>query len=262
MSTQKSNWHTSNTKLAAALGALTFPIRTQVYQDLRTGKVNTLFHVGDTSVNGRHHRASLLEAWRNGGLVESEPMHPLLQGLRCQHNYELLLDAQKQGRRIRLVGVAGGRATEYRDGEEAAELQRTLHRWQTMDLSLVAALGTLGVPVIAIQQQGDRHLYTLPLEGHPLLQEDGTHQRMNALTLGQRSDPGRHELLLETRDPDHPLVAAYNARAVYVQLIRHLREEGRLIVHRPPGTGLGKMAITSDNPAENVKAKLFKHFRS
>lgn len=257
----QANWSTSNTKLAAALGALLFPVRTQVYQDSRSGKVTTYFHVGDVSVDGNYQRAPLLDAWRKGDLAKEVPLHPLLQGLRAEHNYELLIDAQKQGRRLRLVGVAGSYATEYRDGEEAAELLFAKMRWQTMDLSLVAALGTLGVPVIAIEKQDGRHLYTLPLEGHPLKQMDGTVARYNGLNLGQRSQPGKHELLLESTAPDHPLVAAYNARAVHVQLIKHLHEEGRLIVYRPPGVGLGRMAITTEDPAENVKKKLRDHFR-
>lgn len=95
---------------------------------------------------------------------------------------------------------------------------------------------------------------------HLLRLRDGSVGRYNRINTAQRAAPGSHNLFLEKSDPDHPLVAAYNARSVHVQLRRHLREKGRFVLHRPPGVG-GRMAITTEDAAANVKERLFKHFR-
>ena len=169
-------WQTTNTKLASCLGLLKLPLRTQVTQDARSGGVITQFFVGDQSIGGGrvYARDFILAAWKKGTLEVQEPLHPFLQGLRAEHNYDMLLDAQKQGRRIRLVGVAGSHAAEYRDGEELPEMLNASMVFQLADLSLVAALGTLGIPCIKKEWNGKHHLYTLPVEGHALKQRDGS----------------------------------------------------------------------------------------
>jgi len=253
-------WQTQNTKLASALGQLQIPIRTQVTQDERTGKVLTQFFLGAQSVgvNPPWNRDWILQAWQNGSLEKEQPLHPFLQGLRVEHNHELLMDAVKQGRRIRLVGVADGYASEYRDGEELPEMQRAAMGFRLADISLVAALGTLGIPVINFEFDGKKHIFTLPVEGHPLKQIDGTVQRYNGITLAQRQE-GSRDLLLELRDPRHPLVAAYGTRQVHQQLLRHLSQERRILLVRPEGTQ--RKAFITDNATGVVMDKVREHFR-
>jgi hypothetical protein len=274
-------WQTTNTKLASALGQLRFPIRGQVTQDDRSGKVMTQFFIGDESIGTTpiYKRDFILQNWSAGALEKSEPLHPFLQGLRVEHNYDMLLDAQKQGRRIRLVGVADSFATEYRDGEELPELVQAPMVFRLADLSLAAALGTLGIPVIKIERNGDKHIYTLPVEGHLLNQYERTVKReavpwgtahaaegksavivgrYNGITLAQRQD-GSRDLLMEIRNPGHPIVAAYHTRQVHQYLVKQIASERKIICIRPEGTQ--RKAFVTDNPTGSVMDKVNDHLR-
>lgn len=258
-------WQTQNTKEAACLGVLDLPIKTQRSIESTSGREITQFFVGPRSVrrNPPYFRDAVLQAWKKGDLEKNEPLHPFLQGCRVEHNYELLLDAQKRGRRIRLVGVgpksgSAAFATEYRDGEEALELVNEPLIFRLADLSLVAALGTLGIPCVNIEFNGKHHIYTLPVEGHLLRQRDGSLGRYNGVNLCQRQE-GKRDLDLELRDPSHPLVSAYGTRQIHGQLLRHIKDERRLMLVRAPGTQ--RMAIVSDNPTGRVMDILEDHFR-
>lgn len=257
-------WQTQNTKEAACLGVLDLPIRTQRSVDEKTGREITQFFVGPQSVRRTppYHRDTVLQAWKKGTLEKTEPLHPFLQGCRAEHNYEMLLDAQKRGRRIRLVGVgskgAQAMATEYREGEESPELVNAAAVFRLADLSLVAALGTLGIPCIKIEDTGKHHIYTLPVEGHLLRIPGGVLGRYNGVQIAARQE-GKRDLLLEERDPNHPLVAAYGTRQIHGQLLKHIKDERRQMLVRPEGTK--RMAIVSDNPTGRVMDILEEHFR-
>lgn len=263
MAEESFHWDTSNTKLAANLGALGFPIKTQIIRDDRSGKSETHFYIGDVSLyRPSLARDRLLKSWAapksEERLETQDPLHPFLQGLRVEHNYEMLLDAQKTGRKLKLVGVGGSHATEYRDGEESPAMIFARDVIRIRDLSLAAALGTLGIPVVKIEGAGRDHTYTLPAKGHPLKLADGSVGSYDASVISRRV-PGKIDLELETSDPDHPLVAAYNVRAVHVQLIKHLHEEKKLLWLRPPGTG--RTALISEAATNRVLDRVQKHFR-
>jgi hypothetical protein len=256
------DWHTSKLNLASALGGLLFPIRPKVSQDTKSGKVLTLFEVGTPSVDKRWHRGALLLKLAKNKLEAEDALHPLLQGLRSLHNYEMLLAAQKSGQHLRLVGVAGSHASEYREGQEIPEMVNAMALYKTGDLSLCAALGTLGIPVVKIDDAGGgRHHYLLPMLGHPL-NFRGAVVRHSIEVLAKRAAADTYDLMLERTDPQHPMVAAYNAPAVRAQLKKHLNEVGRIIVHRHPRKPNTTMATTTENPAENVKKALRKHMSS
>lgn len=256
-----SAWQTQNTKEAACLGVLDLPIRTHRSREERTGREILQFFVGPESVRRRpkFRRDEVLRAWKSGELEKTQPLHPYLQACRAEHNYEMLLDAQKSGRRIRLVGVGAepgnpAFATEYRDGEEAAEMKAANMVFRLADLSLVAALGTIGIPCIRMEWNGRHHIYTLPVEGLPLLLPaptvtDRRQGRYNGVQLCLRQE-GKRDLELEACDPNHPLVSAYGARQIHGQLLRHLKDERALLFIRPPGCP--RSAIVSDNPTGRV----------
>lgn len=258
-------WQTQNTKEASCLGVLDLPIRTQRAVDARTGREITQFFIGPCSARRKppYYRDEVLTRWKTGDLEKKEPLHPFLQGCRAEHNYELLMDAQKRGRRLRLVGVgnasgAAAMATEYRDGEESAELLHSPYVFRLADLSLVAALGTLGIPCVKMEFNGDHHIYTLPVEGHLLMMQNGSLGRYNGAKICTRQE-GRKDLQLEERDPGHPLIPAYGARQIHGQLLKHIKDERRQMLVRPEGTQ--RMAIVSDNPTGRVMDLLEEHFR-
>ena len=237
------HWSTSNTKLAACLGGLGFSIRTSIMEDSRGGKVLTEFFVSEnTPWYPGLTRKSLLQRWKStkpeDRLETLDPLHPFLQGLRAEHNYELLLDAQNRGRRIRLAAVAGGHASLYTDGEEVPAMKNSQAVIQLSDLSLVAALGTLGIPVIGISGSAGDHTYTLPVHGHWLKAfPSGEARRYDASEIARRAEPGKLDLMLERTQPQHPLCAAYQARHTHNILKRALGQDKRLIIVRAPGTG-------------------------
>lgn len=253
---------TTNTKIAACLGALGIPIRTDVCQDERTGRHLTTFFCGLSSAlpGMRHETEGVLRDWKSGALEKSDPWHPFLCGLRAEHNYELLLDAQARGRRLRLAAVAGGHATLYADGDETPQMKSAASVVQTRDLSLAAALGTLGLPVIRMAGQTGTLAYTLPQLGHALLRfPSGEVVRWDAATIMRRAEPGRLDLLLERTEPHHPLVAAYNARHVHNCLRRHLHETGRLVLLRKPCSM--RAAYVSENASGRVMDRVARHFQ-
>lgn len=252
-------WSTTNTKLAAILGYLQFPIQPDKTLDERSGNIAIQFFIGDVSVTEPAiGRDALLKDHKEGTLEAREPLHAFLQGCRVQHNYERLLEAQKTGRKLRLVGVGDSHATEYRDGQEVPEMVNAREIFRLADLSLVAALGTLGVPCINIEHNGIHHIYTLPVEGLPLRMSDGSVGRYNGLNLAMRQD-GSKDLLLEARDPNHPLMHAYGVRQVHGQLRRAVERSVGQVLLRPEGTK--RMAFISANAPAHTLDYVFKQFK-
>lgn len=255
---EKFDYYTQNLNMAAIFGALRFPVRIQVYHDVRSGKVQTHFELGAVSVDGQYQRDLLLAGLEEDKLERENNMHPLLIGARAIHNYEALLSAQKLGTRLRLAGCAGSQCARYVEGQEVPELVNAKAVYQTADLSLVAALGVLGLPVIEIANDGGgRKRYTLPVLGHVLLFR-GAHHRHSTEILAARMAPGSYDLRLETDDPTHPMVAAYNACCVRGQLKKELNNTGKILIHRH-AKKINRMAMTTEHPAAHVKEKLGKH---
>lgn len=254
-------YQTQNTKIAAALGALQFPIQTDVAFDASSGKTLTTFTIGLRSADGRYADChKLVKDYENGELEKADPWHPFLCGLRCEHNYTMLQDAQHQGRRIRLVPVAGGFAAAYRDGDELPQFVFAKETIQLADLSLAAALGTLGIPVIRITGSKGSRMYTLPRYGHELtIHPSSEVRKWDAHVLAQRATPGQLELRLELDEPSHPVVAAYNCRHVYNQLRRHLGQTGKLVLIRDPQTM--RAAYVSENASGRVLDRVQRHMR-
>jgi hypothetical protein len=254
MSDTRYNWHTRNTKIAAALQLHRFPMRPDVQQDERSGSVFTRFWVAGKSLTGVP-LGHVIGDWQAGVLEKARPMDPFLQGLRGLHNYEMILDAEKKGRRLRLVGVCGSRACEYRDGEEAVEMVRAAMVWRTRDRALAAAAGTLGMPVIKIEAGP---VFTLPVLGHVLLGANGEKVRYNGAELGRRQE-GSRDLLLEVTDPGHALLPAYFVREYYLELVAAAKNKVRMILFRPPGTR--RVAQASEEAVSEVFAKIEKHLK-
>lgn len=254
-------YQTQNTKIAAALGALQFPIQTDVAYDTTSGKTLTTFTIGLRSADGRYADChKLVKDYENGELEKADPWHPFLCGLRCEHNYTMLQDAQHQGRRIRLVPVAGGHATAYRDGDELPQFVHALETIQLADLSLAAALGTLGIPVIRIDGPRGNRMYTLPRYGHELTMfGSGEIKKWDARVLAEREVSGQLDLRLAATEPGHPVVAAYDCRHVYNQLRRHLGQTGKLVLIRDPQTL--RAAYVSENASGRVLERVQRHMR-
>lgn len=267
MSSSTLSWGTQNIAVASSLAAMGFPVRTQVAQDDRTGNVLTQFFFGQRSLFWSQYKLqAVITSWKKEEMEKLDPLHPFLCGLRAEHNFKMLATAQRTGQHIRLVGDGQKCASKYEFGEELASLVNAKEVIVLNDMSLVAALGTVGIPVIKIESAGGHHTYTLPVKGHWLMdgpQLDGVDLpqaiQYDAVAISRRKEVGKLDLALEESDPLHPLVCAYNTRHVHNQLKRHLGQTKRRIIVRPPGTN--RMAVISDNPAPHVLEAMQRHFR-
>lgn len=254
-------YSTTNTKHAAAIGALGFPVAVnldaEVINDELSGKSSIQFCFQDESPLWP---GETLTTIRKGWAARKlPPMHPLLVGLSACHNFELLLDWQKTGRRLRLIGLEQSRRFELRDGEEPPALRWPATAVQLSDLNLTAALATLGFPVVDATGAAGARSYTLAQFGHArriderLVTED-------AALLMRRAEPGKLDLLLERDDPTHPLCAAYSALHCWSQLRAIVKRRQRNLVMRWPAE-TQRMVVISEHACDRVLDIAREHFR-
>jgi len=244
-------WPTHSLGLAACLGALGMPIRTDVVLDERSGEEVTTFYVGLQSLWNNLGTDNLIAEWKSGRLEVADPLHPFLCGLRACHNATALASSLRNEDRLRLVRVTADKATIYAKGEELPELRYAGELVETPDLNLVAALGVLGIPMI--EREGG--LFRLPRFGHALMSMDGDWVKHDAQDLITRLRSGS----LEQDDPQHPLVSTYNARAVHEQLTRQLRNTVRRVLLRKPRSV--RSAFVPENASDDMLDRVQRHFR-
>ena len=215
----------SNTKLVACLHALGFPSDCAPAENVTTRRVVREFMVQPRSVDPTfaHLRIDIARRFETGELQDTEPMHPLCIMMRAQHNYERVKDMHK-GAVMNLRSTAfvdplkpekGGRMTIYKRGVQPDPVSNFSPEKLPPEnnLALVAALGGVGIPVLAFDGEEGRHRYILPRFGYALTRDDGTQFLEDGLPLLAlahcREDPWR--LALAERDPLHIVVLGYNA---------------------------------------------------
>jgi hypothetical protein len=244
-------WPTHSLGLAACLGALGMPVRTDVVLDERSGEEVTTLYVGLQSLWNGMSTDGLIGDWKSGRLESADPLHPFLCGLRACHNATLLASSLRNEDRLRLALTPSGHAAVYERGEELYELRHTSELVETPDLNLVAALGVIGIPMI----EHERGLFRLPRCGHTVMSATGEWIRHDAQNLVTRL----RDSSLEQDDPQHPLVSAYNARAVHGQLTRHLNGTVRRVLLRKPRSL--RSAFVPENASDDLLDRVQRHFR-
>lgn len=160
---------TIDTKLAAACGTLGIPTRLETTFIESTGTRVTRFHLALTSMDKLYQTKRLLTGYASGSLSATEPGHPFLTIQRAFINRAAVLDLQSKGSFFRLAKVSGTQGIwQYLPGTEGlpgpAGHQEII---RTADLKLVAALGTVGLPLLAIDGPAGQRCYTLPRHGPP-----------------------------------------------------------------------------------------------
>jgi hypothetical protein len=233
---------TQNTNLAAALGTLGVKIRTQRTLDVlskRSGEIVgdsrlTYFLTAPDAKEGvkdsedTKHVRRLIKDLRSGELERELPEHPLIVCLAALHNRERILDWLKQGTRMRLAVNPGGVMT-YVAGEEPEFMKRTpVHEQSgTRDLKMVAALGVLGIPLLRFEGLVGSRTFWVATQGHWL---DGRRAHADELVRGLKDGS------LESENPEHRLLYAWQALLNRERLLDHLNREMELIQIRAPGT--------------------------
>ena len=242
-------WPTHSLSLASCLGALGFPIRTDVVLDERTGEEVTTFYVGLQSLWNSMTTDGLNNDWHSGSLEQADPLHPFLCGLRACHNANMIASSLRNEDRIRLTLVGDDHAAIYTEGDELPSLRDANELIETTDAGLVAALGVIGVPMI----EHENGLFRLPRFGHSVKAPSGEWMRHDAQALIQQLREGRLE------QTQHPLVSAYNARCVHTQILLHLNATGRRVLLRKPRSL--RSAFISEQASNDMLDRVQRHFR-
>lgn len=161
---------TLDTREAAAIGTLGVPTRIETTYVETTGKRVSRIHMALCSLDQVYQTKKILQGYRSGELEQREPTHPFLTIQRAFLNRMALLDLQNQGKFLHLAAVPGTCLCQYVPGTTGLPgVDRATHSEiiRTLDLKMVAALGVVGVPLLAIEGGKGSHAYYLPRYGPP-----------------------------------------------------------------------------------------------
>jgi hypothetical protein len=199
-----------------------------------------------------------LRAWKEGDLAKADPLHPFLCGLRALHNYKALLAWTKDKQPQRLVTVSHTHATQYYPGNTLPGDFPPGLRMRTNDLCLAAALGTLGVPVLAVEGSAPRCLFVLPGHGYELTQP-GTELtgRYDAAHLARRVEQGSPTFSLERENLNHPFTFAVLALRSYKELLTILQSKPTQLLIQSR-THFQRIGIIEAEPSDKLMDKTLK----
>lgn len=158
---------TRDTRVAAAFGTLGVPIRLSTTIIEATGQKRTTYHLGMGSVDGQYQTAQIINQWSSGKLETTDPTHPFLTCMRALENRRVLLEIlHRPGTTARLIQIGTTGIFQYViPGDALPGVGNHTELFKTFDLKMAAALGTVGVPLIAIQSGDGRHAMIFPRWG-------------------------------------------------------------------------------------------------
>jgi hypothetical protein len=159
---------TLDTRIAAAIGTLGVPTRIETTYVEVTGQRVSRIHMALCSLDLVYQTKKIIHGYQTGELERLDPTHPFLTIQRAYLNRMAILDLQNQGKFQRLATVPGTCLWQYVPSNTglpgvAPGLQTEVIR--TSDLKLVAALGVIGIPLLAIEGGTGNHAYFLPRYG-------------------------------------------------------------------------------------------------
>lgn len=237
---------TRSLRVAAAFGTLGVPVRIERVLDERTGKANTTYYLGTTDVFKTLSTKTVKDRYESGELTREEPEHHLLDALAGMYNRDRILDVTERGDFIRLAKVRGANRSIYVDSDSGfpgIAGQRGVLR--TGDLKLVAALGRVGVPVLAVEGQAGSRRYLLPT----LWDCFGTMTDVGAFVKAFRDGA--------MKDVEHPFFYALGGLKARERLLDALREETELVMIRKPGSTRAAFIDPSANGKALDKMRTF-----
>lgn len=262
---QEFDWSTASIQLAASLAAVGFPVRTNEteFVELQKNGTRLRYYVGPRSMWGQLQRDALLQQALRFDLVKADPYHPFLQAQRAAAAYMTLLQwVNRPSTRLRLSSVPSvPHAWQLVPGEEDSRLTQQTTTNRTNDLPLAAALAVAsGVPIIDVEGTPGSFMFRLPAHGLRSLMQPTGDQTWSTIRLIQRQQPGKPALALETTDPQHPLVSAYQGAYTMAVLNAHVRKKlKRMVLLKAPHSK--RRAYISDTPTQAVLEDVRRHFR-
>jgi len=159
---------TLDTREAAACGTLGIPTRIETTFIESTGKRVSRFHLALCDLDRLYQTKPILLGYKSGALANKDPAHPFLTIQRAFLNRNAILDLQNKGTFCRLARVP--RTVRWQYVPAASGLPGTGGHGEivkTTDLKLVAALGVIGHPLLALEGSHGNHHYFLPRWGVP-----------------------------------------------------------------------------------------------
>lgn len=237
---------TPDTKLAAALSTLGFPVKLRDVLDDVTGSEQLTWQITPKSVSLPALKLhNLIKHLRDGTLEKEDPQHPLLDGIAVIRNRERILDLLKQGRPITLAVCAGNVRTCYVH-HPLVDPPVSFGRFKTTDFRLVCALGRLGIPLVSFT--GSHGSYEFTTTSKAVVA--GMHYDATALDLARKR---------ETLSPEHPLLYCIKTLENHSRLLNVISASRHTVMIRKPGSK--KAAWIHEDASNDAYDRVRKHLR-
>jgi hypothetical protein len=237
---------TPDTKLAAVLATLGFPLKLRDVHDEQSGRTDYTWQITPISVSRPSlSLAELLKLYRSGELETKDPEHPFLDGMHALRNRERILTLIKEGRSITLAECPGGKRTCYVH-HAAVEVPASFGRFVTRDFRLVCALGRMGIPLVSWQGVTGSHEWTLA---------------KRSVLPGLKLDAATVSLALEqnTLGEDHPIRFCIKALENHSRCLNAIAQSKSVILIRKPRSM--RAAWIHQDATDHAFERIAKHFR-
>lgn len=278
-----SSWiKTQSVNLAAALSTLGIPLKIDQTTDLRWGKtwktillglealplpedmggevvkdwegernaISEAVHIETPSAGARLKTSMIMELINTGKLERTDPVHPVLDGLRAIHNREKLLDWIHKDTRYCIAKSSFAPRSQLIPGEEPPTVKASAAAtaFKTGDIKVVAALAVFGIPVARIEGSGDRHTFLCANTGHDLgVPPVDAYHLVTAYRQG-------------ALPPDHPFQWAMQALLNRERILDAMHRQKQMVLIRQGGSGLG--AIVPSDATHKCMDRVRKHFQT
>lgn len=243
---------TLDTASAATFGTLGVPIRLETTLVEQTGQRTTRFHLAMASLDRRYDTRRIRAAFKSGRLETTDPGHPFLTGMRSLQNRRALLETLKKGDPYQLVRVPGTELWQYLPGGPGLPgTHGHLEVLETPDLRIVAALATIGLPLLAITGSEGSYNFHLPRYGHPRADSIPPMDGVHLLASWRRN--------MEEIPWEHPFAQAARTQHNHSRLLRAIREDTERVLLIKPRSSWRSAIINADaSPAAFDQVK--RHF--
>lgn len=171
--------HTTDTNMAAAFGTLGMPIKVMKGMMEKEGIVRAQFGIGLRNVEGTYKTKRIQSAARAQKLTLSHPYNVIIGAFRIRERF---LDLANKGTPLRYVKEDGCDLWKYLPGDSGIPgVKRGQTVIRTGDIKLAASLARVGLPLLSLEGERNRRVFTLQAERHGI---NGTE-----LMLAWRADP-------------------------------------------------------------------------
>lgn len=240
---------TLDTASAATFGTLGVPIRLETTLVEQTGKRTTRFHLALTSLDRAYDTSKIRAHFRSGKLEDRTPDHPFLTGMRSLQNRRTLHDTLKTGARYQLVKVPRTELWQYVPGGPGLPgTHGLLDVIETTDLRIVAALGVIGIPLLAITGSAPHHRFYLPRYGAPRADSIPPMDGVHLLASWRRN--------MEEIPWEHPFAQAARTQHNHARLLHAIQQDTEMVLLIKPRSGWKSALIAADaTPAAFDKVK-------